>query len=156
MGRQLFALPLFWQVFDLNLVPDIKSVLVTHAYRTFFDRTVANFEALVEGRDIRIGRPVDEPALPPMELLMPLVYRICEVAVPVLQRLTRGAEPSMTGERRRTDADGFVHITPASAAEPGAATAMPEPDRLIAEVLRFLDGFRRAVQRDFSQYSQTV
>ena len=48
VGRQLFTLPLFWQVFDLNLVPDIKSALVTHAYRTFFDRTLANFEALVE------------------------------------------------------------------------------------------------------------
>ena len=66
IGRQLFTLPLFWQVFDLDLVPDLKAVLVTHAYRTFFDRTLANFEALVEGRDIRLGRPVDEPATRPV------------------------------------------------------------------------------------------
>jgi hypothetical protein len=75
---------------------------------------------------------VDEPDLPPMEQLMPLVYRIGEIAMPLLQRLTKAAEPNMAGEERRTDADGFVHITPASAAERGAATAIPEPDRLIA------------------------
>ena len=70
-GRQQFALPTFWQVFDPDIVPGLKARLVTHAYQTFFDRTIANFEALVEGRDIRIGRPVDEPASPPVEQLMP-------------------------------------------------------------------------------------
>ena len=39
VGRQQFTLPLFWQVFDLDLLPDLKSMLVTHAYQTFFDRT---------------------------------------------------------------------------------------------------------------------
>ena len=54
-GRQQFALPLFWQVFDPDVVPGLKDRMVTQAYQTFFDRTIANFEALVEGRDIRIG-----------------------------------------------------------------------------------------------------
>ncbi len=75
-------------MFDLNLVPDIKSVLVTHAYRTFFDRTLANFEALVEGRDIRIGRPVDEPATVTAEQIMQLLGRVGEIAAPLLQHLT--------------------------------------------------------------------
>ena len=63
-GRQQFAIPPFFQVFDPDFVPGLKAKLVTHAYQTFFDRTIANFEALVEGRDIRIGRPVDEPSHP--------------------------------------------------------------------------------------------
>ena len=86
-GRQQFTLPTFWQVFDPDIVPGLKARLVTHAYQTFFDRTIANFEALVEGRDIRIGRPVDEPAPPPVEQLMPLLQRIGEIAMPLLQQL---------------------------------------------------------------------
>ena len=34
VGRQLFTLPLFWQV-SIRMVPAIKSMLVTHAYSTF-------------------------------------------------------------------------------------------------------------------------
>ena len=87
-GRQQFTLPMFWQVFDPDIVPGLKARLVTHAYQTFFDRTIANFEALVEGRDIRIGRPVDEPAPPPVEQLMPLLQQIGEIAMPLLQQFT--------------------------------------------------------------------
>lgn len=59
MGRQEFTLPPFWQAVRLELFPQIKDVLVTHAYTTFFTRTVANFEATYEGRDVRIGHLLD-------------------------------------------------------------------------------------------------
>lgn len=136
-GRQQFTLPLFWQVFDLDLVPDLKSALVTHAYRTFFDRTIANFEALVEGRDIRIGRPVDEPALRPVEQLVPLLERIGTIALPLLQRTRREG---------RIDADGFVHITPAS----GDNQPTTDPAGWAAEITRFLDQLAAAVRRDLA------
>lgn len=55
-GRQLFTLPLFWQVVDLDRYPILKNFLVTHAYTIFFTNTMANFEAVNEGRDVRIGR----------------------------------------------------------------------------------------------------
>ncbi len=61
-GRQLFTLPLFWQAVNLDLAPELKRALVTHAYTTFFRRTLANLEAVAEGRDIRIGRPWHDPA----------------------------------------------------------------------------------------------
>ena len=95
IGRQQFTLPLFWQVFDLDLVPEIKSILVTHAYQTFFDRTLANFEALVEGRDIRLGKRTDEPTPLPLEELMPLLQKLGEIAMPLMQKIMQrtGRDP---------------------------------------------------------------
>jgi uncharacterized protein (DUF362 family) len=55
-GLQQFTLPWLWQVFDPDRFPPLKDYLVTHAYRTFFSQTVANFEAAWEGREFRIGR----------------------------------------------------------------------------------------------------
>jgi uncharacterized protein (DUF362 family) len=147
-GRQQFTLPPFWRVFDLNLVPKLKSHLVTHAYQTFFDRTIANFEALVEGRDIRIGRPVDEPTPPPMEQIMPLLLRIGEIAIPVLQQLAGRRDPAAASEAHRIDTDGFVHITPTQSIASGTTS---DPEQWIAEISRFIDGFSQAVQRDLAQ-----
>jgi hypothetical protein len=154
LGRQLFTLPMFWQVFDLNLVPDIKSVLVTHAYRTFFDRTLANFEALVEGRDIRIGRPVDEPAPVSGEQLMQLLGRIGEIATPLLQRVARLRAPAASDDSRNIDADGFVHVRPTSQTQTSADEARPDLDRWVAEAAKFIGGLKQAAQRDLAQLSR--
>ena len=133
-------------MFDLDLVPDLKAALVTHAYQTFFDRTLANFEALVEGRDIRIGKPTDEPSPLPVEQLMPLLQKIGEMAMPLVQNLVRTAQLSPAEPRRSIDADGFTHITP-MVPEQQQAT---EPDYWITEIGRFLDGFGLAAQRDLT------
>ena len=114
VGRQQFTLPLFWQVFDLDLLPDLKSTLVTHAYQTFFDRTVANFEALVEGRDVRIGSAVDEATPLPVEQLMPVLQKIGEIALPLLERIVRPASPDAVGADGWVDGDGFTHVSPVS------------------------------------------
>jgi uncharacterized protein (DUF362 family) len=141
-GRQQFALPPFWQAFDPNSVPGLKSKLVTHAYQTFFDRTIANFEALVEGRDIRIGRPVDEPPALATEQLMPWLQRLTEIAAPMLARLSQGQqlrEPPNT-----TDPDGFVHVIP-------TAKGQGEPDPWSAELSQFIESLCRAFARDLTQ-----
>ena len=147
-GRQQFTLPPFWQVFDLNIVPKLKAHLVTHAYQTFFDRTIANFEALVEGRDIRIGKPVDEPAPPPMEQIMPLLQRISEIAIPLLQQLAGKLDPTGASEAKRIDTEGFVHITPTQSIASGTAADL---EQWIAEISRFIDGLSQAVQRDLTK-----
>ena len=154
VGRQLFTLPLFWQVFDLNLVPDIKSVLVTHAYRTFFDRTLANFEALVEGRDVRLGRPVDEPAPAAAEQLMEVLIRISDIAAPLLQRMTRQSIAPQAKEHREIDADGFVHVRPAQHLRPPAEETTSDLDRWVVEIARFVGGLQQAAQRDLTQVNQ--
>jgi uncharacterized protein (DUF362 family) len=142
-GKQQFTLPTFWQVFDPDIVPGLKARLVTHAYQTFFDRTIANFEALVEGRDIRIGRPVDEPASPPVQQLIPLLQRIGETAMPFLQQFTGRHDRTVAGADHRIDADGFVHITPAQ-------SVASDAEQWIAEITRFIDGLGKAVRRDLT------
>ncbi len=61
-GRQQFTLPWFWEVINLDNYPVLKRVLVTHAYTTFFTQTMANLEAVYEGRDVRIGKAWDSRA----------------------------------------------------------------------------------------------
>jgi uncharacterized protein (DUF362 family) len=141
-GRQQFTLPLFWQVFDLDLLPDLKSMLVTHAYQTFFDRTVANFEALVEGRDVRIGRAVDEATPLPVEQLMPVLQKIGEIALPLLERIVKPASPDALGSDGWVDDDGFTHVSPVSGSN------MDATKQWGAEIARFFEGLRRAAGRD--------
>jgi hypothetical protein len=147
MGRQQFMLPTFWQVFDPKYVPGLKPMLVTHAYQTFFDRTMANLEAVVEGREIRIGRPVDELPTPPIELLMPLLKRLMEIATPVIAELAgQGRRP---GEPRgETDADGFTHVRLTK--EPATS-----PEFRIAELSRFIDRLGQAITRDLLRPATT-
>jgi uncharacterized protein (DUF362 family) len=136
-GRQQFTLPRFFQVFDPANLPELKARLVSHAYQTFFDRTLANFEALVEGRDIRIGRPVDEPAAVPAEQLMPWLQQLAELAAPLLQQLAGTRSGDSTPH---VDADGFVHGVALPSASDQQAWA--------GEIMRFIEGFSEAAQRD--------
>jgi hypothetical protein len=146
VGKQLFELPLFWRVFDLDYFPELKDALVTDAYQKFFARTVSNFEALVEGRDIRIGFS-DEQSLPSeSEQLMALIERAVRLVEPLLSKvaISKGSD-----EGSAQDADGFVHGT--------ASEYLTQKDR---DLLRedsalplpgFIDGLRQAVQRDWSK-----
>jgi len=101
-GRQQFTLPLFWQMVDVSLWPDVETALTTHSYQTFFDRTLSNFEALCEGRDIRLGQPIDTPTPLPGAAVEAQLARAAEAAGPWLERW-RQRMPA------RADADGFVH-----------------------------------------------
>lgn len=143
-GRQQFVLPPFWQAVDLDLVPQLKAHLVTDAYRRFFDRTVANFEALVEGRDIRIGRPWQEPASPWDTAALPaaVIEQRLEDALDWLGRWRRSGlagQDSPGGRARQApghqpvavDEDGFAHfaVTPAGSLGPThRASAPPDPE----------------------------
>lgn len=103
MGKQRFTLPTFWKVFDISLLPSLDEALTTDAYRNFFDRTFSNFEALVEGRDIRIGRDADVAGTHPSIALGNAI----ETLVDGIGRLRPGrAAPT-------PDSDGFVHMVPA-------------------------------------------
>lgn len=104
VGQQQFTLPPFWQLYDVALIPALETALVTHAYQTFFDGTLANFEALAEGRDIAIGRDPGAARLPPALALEALAARISEAAEPWLARL-RPDTPATA----QAGADGYVH-----------------------------------------------
>ena len=144
VGKQLFELPLFWRVFDLDYFPELKDTLVTDAYQEFFARTVSNFEALVEGRDIRIGFSGERSPQSESDQLMALVERAVRVIEPLLSsiEISRGLDAN-----RKQDADGFVHGTASDYLtrenEVGAPGGSPIP------LSAFVAGLRQAVNRDW-------
>jgi uncharacterized protein (DUF362 family) len=105
IGRQDFTLPPFWDLFDIRVVPTLEISLTTRAYQIFFDRTLANFEALVEGRDIAIGRSPDTPFVPAAMRIEEVAGRLLESVEPWLARIRARPRPT-------PDADGFVHVAP--------------------------------------------
>ena len=154
VGRQLFTLPPFWQALDLDLNPELKNALVTHAYETFFNRTCANFEARVEGRDIFIGRawhaaesPLGTEALP-IEGLQRQAMQWGER----LQALLPAADATALIESASVvDADGFEHFKPGPSALVATPAASPTASVLKAafeQVTEFYAGLARAVARD--------
>jgi hypothetical protein len=108
-GKQRFVLPPFWQVFDVALIPELEVVLTSHAYQTFFNRTLSNFEALVEGRDVQIGRPADAAVEHPSAVLENRISKLMEYAGPWLKTMSGRSAAAQMG-----DAAGFVHVVPAA------------------------------------------
>ncbi|MGF1643725.1 MAG: DUF362 domain-containing protein [Thiotrichales bacterium] len=159
LGKQRFTLPPFWQAVDLNLVPDLKRALVTHAYTTFFERTVANFEALVEGRDIRLGRAwhsprdsLDTETLPGAALEQ-LVMRLAERFEGVLSTQGDWFKSGLANPApMQIDADGFRHFVGAPQAVDSVAKAPLELALTsVSEVLGdFLRGWNEAIARDLA------
>ena len=158
VGRQLFVLPPFWQAMNLDLNPELKSVLVTQAYKNFFDRSLANLEAVAEGRDMRIGRAWHDAADPhdhaptPVQAVEDTAKRLAERARAVLGELTVTAPVMAAANQVRVDEDGFVHAK-ATPQQLGrgfdlrpAAAATPTPG--FGQFADFLAGYGAAVQRD--------
>jgi uncharacterized protein (DUF362 family) len=177
-GRQQFTLPLFWQVFNLDLNPPLKDFLVTYAYTTFFTRTLANFEAKYEGRDIRIGRPwnplENEPDemsgdRTPTERLTEVVEKVNKVGEIVnqhlggfLKRLPWRSKPTPAAPAY-VDEDGFSHFQPAAATADAQAPEGAPPKRTGAlgilkkagaGTLGFLNDMNKAVQKDGGTYRE--
>jgi hypothetical protein len=162
IGRQLFVLPPFWQAVNLDLVPDFKAALVTHAYKTFFDRTYANLEALVEGREIRIGRPWRRPesfddAEPfPVQIIQDFFISLGEK----LQSLFKAAGGFNAMSRNPApapffvDENGFRHFRPGSEPPPSegnssTSSAGRSPlQEALEEISSFYSGLCAAVTRD--------
>ena len=56
VARQQFKLPPFWQMLNLDRLPEIKNRFVGEEYYKFFDETIDNFSRAYAGEDVRIGR----------------------------------------------------------------------------------------------------
>jgi len=157
LGRQHFTLPWFWRVIQIELWPGLYDALVDHAYRSFFSQTLANFEAAYEGRDFRIGLPVDAQAGEdedhdrlPAARLGALARRAGEAAqrfqldVPaVIAGLAKGP----TGPPASLDDDGFRH------GRAGDLAALEGRSRPAAAALQ---GFLRAAGRLGSQLAREM
>lgn len=124
VARQKFALPLFWQLFDMDYLPDVKEALVSDAYSRFFTRTMANFEAAAEGRVPYIGKTWDtgygeqtEDGIPPeIEHLKHLFSILAGVLQKWVHRDSAPAGATALG----TDDKGFRHFASHSTADAAA------------------------------------
>jgi len=166
VGRQLFTLPPFWQFFDLSLAPALKANLVTHAYKTFFDRTCANFEAVVEGREIRVGRAWREPTAThdseplPAEALEQVVTRFGDRFQALTETSANLWRRPATGDQEppvRVDEDGFRHFEAVGASTPARASPPDTPVAAVTQAIRdFLAGLSAAVGRDETESAQRM
>jgi uncharacterized protein (DUF362 family) len=134
-GRQLFTLPPFWEALNLDLYPEVKSHLVTHAYTTFFSRTFANLEAVAEGRDVRLGRAWQQTELPsdteprPVDRIVDVLTDLGEKYGPLLESdLERLLAAGPERARGALDGEGFEHFS-------GAGGPVPDPKRGLQSVL---------------------
>jgi hypothetical protein len=112
-GRQLFRLPPLLDAIDLDLVPQLKGLLVTDAYRRFFRSTFANLEAVVEGRDVRVGRAWSEDGEElPLHRIVDFVRTRVESGdvdpVAIVNKLM--PPPAAEAMQARIDAEGFRHF----------------------------------------------
>lgn len=117
-ARQHFRQPPLVEAFDLSLYPELHGWLIADAYRRFASRTFANLEAVLEGRDVRIGKPaavleVDEPL--PIDGLMTLAERLRDELPDEWMSSLRGRLEWGRSDQPvpdLVDADGFRHFKP--------------------------------------------
>ncbi len=120
-GRQQFTLPLFWQIVDLDNFPALKERLFDHAYTTFFTNTMANFEAVYEGRDVRIGKQwtqnygeegaLNQPS--PSEKMISFLTQaedFIEDKIPDRKGLISSFLSAYNPQPEFVDTDGFAHF----------------------------------------------
>jgi hypothetical protein len=126
-GRQQFALPPFAEWLRLDLQPELQATLTAQAYGVFARRTFANFDAVVEGRDPRIGKAwprAGEETPRPVEVLSRWIDQAQAGEGPLAQ-LVRWFDRSEVARAAQVDEDGFTHV-------PGPGTAplsrSEEPD----------------------------
>lgn len=149
-GRQLFALPPLLSALKLEHYPELYNHLTEHAYSTFFERTFANFEALLEGREIAIGRAPHAPATPyegaprPMDALAVLLSGGGDAIAGMVAGLLP-ARPEPASRAPVIDVHGFRHFTAADAA---AAAASDRPHPVLAWAGEFWTGYGEAMLRD--------
>jgi uncharacterized protein (DUF362 family) len=114
VARQKFALPLFWQVFNMDYLPSMKDTLVSDSYLRFFTRTIANFEAACEGRDPRLGKNADpewgesESHDHPFEAEQ--FKSLFAVFSGIAEKFIRGNKAFSKGASAYTDESGYTHF----------------------------------------------
>jgi len=142
VARQLFRLPAFWQMVNLDRFPEVKNRLVADGYYKFFDRTIDNFARAYTGEEVQIGHALDpihgEDGYSPPE-------------VDVVQRardfISRLGRPDAGGT---VDEEGFRHFEPASAGDsnPESGAGGDELRRLSPELSGWWSDLARQFRKD--------
>lgn len=150
LGRQQFTLPPAIEALHLERWPALEDHLTEEAYATFFARTFANFEALLEGREIAIGRDwsVADEGQRPVETLAALAAQLGERLSGVFAGATVQA-PCAALPQPFVDDGGFRHFPAPVASTPAAPATAP-----VAAAVKWLGefwlGYGEMVRRDMA------
>jgi hypothetical protein len=139
-GRQQFRLPPFWEAVDLDRYPEVKTPLVTDAYRRFFNATFDNFEACFEGRPYRIGADTPTP-------LAALPTEAWSAYLDIAREWL--AERDGIAEAYHVDEQGFRHFAGTKNDEPKASSR-----RWSAALRPLLDEYVVALRTDMTRTPQ--
>lgn len=149
-GRQLFNLPPLLENLHLERYPELEDHLTEHAYATFFTRTFSNFEALLEGREIAIGKDWYDASHPsdsaprPIDVVADKLAALSDAAGPLRHGLiVNKREDGVT--QAVLDQHGFSHFGPSTA----QTSSRPQSDNpLVAWLSEFWCGYAEAIRRD--------
>lgn len=173
--RQKFALPTFFKLVNIDLLPGVRDPIVAQAYRTYFEGTMANLLAGYEGQDYRAGR---DPAS--LENLtgngVRDLARYSATALATLAELLRYradyagldqwfANRTWTQSATTTpvlDEDGFRHFGPSPPGTrydrrgPATGDYFKQLEEIMLDSPGFLSGLAAAVQSDFEQFAASA
>lgn len=145
VARQKFALPLIWQAINLEFIPEIKDLLVSNAYVTFFSRTMANYEAVYEDRDTRTGRDWDrlfgENGEEMESLITKQVSDIFSAFSGVFEQLARKDQNGLSHENVLPDEMGYRHFV-------GKSSSTDQDNPLTSLVTDFFTDVGEALRKD--------
>jgi hypothetical protein len=169
--RQEFALPLFFQVFDVNMAPGIRDPIIESAYTTFFAGTIANLQAAYDGRDFRIGQDAGEASHPEQAGKRDLPRYLATAAAAVAELLRHRGDvadfgqwffgantgPSAAVGLKETDRHGFRHFgaTPSGTKYVGGRgdeqAIVAGVAALVRDAPDFLTGLAGAIHKDLDR-----
>jgi hypothetical protein len=145
VARQQFALPLLWQAVQIDLHDGFKRAAIEHAYRDYFARTIANFEAAYEGRVFRAG--CDPGGGPQGPSALDAAHALTQRWVGRdgrFSRVLRGALGVQSRQPNHVDDDGFSRFEPSDS--PRDASKSPGMTR---QVSGFLADLARSASKDW-------
>ncbi|MBP9549187.1 MAG: DUF362 domain-containing protein [Chitinophagales bacterium] len=140
VARQKFTLPLFFQVINMDYLPKVKNALVSDAYNNFFSKTIANFEAAYEGRNVKGGKTIDENFIAHNEYNQPFVAEqfknVIAVFSGIIEKWVNRNKKTTDELGADTDENGYRHF--------GGNT-----DKDAADILKeFASGVSDALKKD--------
>jgi uncharacterized protein (DUF362 family) len=149
-GRQLFQRPPIVEASYLDRFPEFEASLIEHAYMIFFSRTFANFEAIVEGRNVAIGLnslPDGTLRAPlPIDELTNVALRVVERSGPFLEEFVSYFRESFPVSNHSADEMGFRHFR--GAVDGGGPTDTNRQPR--GRLSKYFQEWTEAIGRDIA------
>jgi uncharacterized protein (DUF362 family) len=173
-ARQQFALPLVFQIFDVNHAPGFRDPIIERAYHGFFAGTVANLQAVCEGREFRIGRaeqPADGSERNEGGDVRRFLATAAAAVLDLLNQRGRTGDASLSvfgtpspsdvnASRREADGNGFVHFqgapsgTTHRAARVDELTTLSGMVKIVRDAPAFITDLADAMHKDLESMAR--